>query len=568
MIKYDCIFFDRDGTINYDPGYISKLKYFKFFEFAIEAMTLLANISDKFIMVTNQSGVSRGLIDEADLLKINDFIMSELTNSNIPLIKIYYCTDHPSFISDRRKPKNGMFLEASKDFDLDVLVEQAALMGGTLSDTYQSVGKVDLAGLTETEGSIPGIYTTFLTPDDIGPTLKLKFKLNSGRAIINDVVVRPHAETNFNPDFFRVVLPMAYPLPKKPDLYDFLVEFYDVNNNIAETFTIRQNVEFTGAPLNIDGEDNLLSGSMFIGSAQGEGMELAGVSSAFLRSIGYQGFQNTIDNNKGGFLIFSGSIGGRLTASEAYDGVGLEIVDAHGAMDRYLKFRTNPSTFEVVTDQFFLGNESLSFISGSNGNIQIFSSGNTTLSGSEVDILTPNFYLGGDSNFISGSGGNIEIFNSGTTTLSGSAVNILTPTFFFGGETSFVSGSGGNIEISSSNFHLTAAGDVTMSGTITAEAGNIGDFQIIDGQIRGSNITMNATNSTIFKTDQGPGSDSGESFRQLKNEYYIDFTPEDESPENFHVKFGPNFSVDKDGVLFASGARFEGSITASQGLIG
>ena len=46
---------------------------------------------------------------------------------------------------------------------------------------------------------------------------------------------------------------MAYPLPKKPDLYDFLVEFYDVNNNIAETFTIRQNVEFTGAPLNIDG---------------------------------------------------------------------------------------------------------------------------------------------------------------------------------------------------------------------------------------------------------------------------------------------------------------------------
>jgi len=75
MIKYDCIFFDRDGTVNYDPGYISKLKYFQFFEFAIEAMTLLANISDKFIMVTNQSGVSRGLIDEADLLKINDFAL-------------------------------------------------------------------------------------------------------------------------------------------------------------------------------------------------------------------------------------------------------------------------------------------------------------------------------------------------------------------------------------------------------------------------------------------------------------------------------------------------------------
>ena len=89
-----------------------------------------------------------------------------------------------------------------------------------------------------------------------------------------------------------------------------------------------------------------------------------------------------------------------------------------------------------------------------------------------------------------------------------------------------------------------------MSGDITANAGFIGDFAIIDGKISGSNITMDANNSTIFKTDQGPGSDSGESFRQLKNEYYIDFTPETENPDNFHVKFGPNFSVDKDGILF------------------
>ena len=417
-----------------------------------------------------------------------------------------------------------------KDFELDVLVDEAALIGGSLQGKYQSIGKIDLDGLTELEGSIPGVYTTFLTPSDVGPTLKLKFKLNSGRAIINDVVVRPHSETNFNPDFFRVVLPMPYPLPKQPDLYDFLVEFYDVNNNIAETFTIGQNIEFVGAPLNIDGEDNLLSGSLFIGSAQGSGFEMAGVSSAFLRSIGYNGFDKTIAENKGGFLIFSGSIGDRLTASEAYEGVGIEIVDAHTSQDRYLKFRTNPSTFEVVTDQFFFGQAGNSFVSGSNGNIEIFSSGTTTLSGSNVDILTPNFFLGGSS--------------------------------------AFVSGSGGNIEISSSNFHLTAGGDVTMSGDITANAGFIGDWAIVDGQISGSNITLNADNSTIFKTDQGPGSDTGQSFAQLKDEYYIDFTPEEESPDNFYVKFGPNFMVNKDGILIASGATFEGSITASQGLIG
>ena len=137
MIKYDCIFFDRDGTINYDPGYISKLKYFKFFEFAIEAMTLLANVSDKFIMVTNQSGVSRGLIDELDLLKINDYIMSEFTNNSIPLIKIYYCTDHPDFASERRKPGVSMFQEASRDFDINLT--NCLMIGDSASDIEPAI---------------------------------------------------------------------------------------------------------------------------------------------------------------------------------------------------------------------------------------------------------------------------------------------------------------------------------------------------------------------------------------------------------------------------------------------
>ena len=110
MRKYDCIFFDRDGTINHDPGYISKLKDFIFFEFTISALKLLVSITNKFIIITNQSGVSRGLIKENDLLRINDFIMNELKKNKLPLLKIYYCTDHPDHATDRRKPGSGMFL--------------------------------------------------------------------------------------------------------------------------------------------------------------------------------------------------------------------------------------------------------------------------------------------------------------------------------------------------------------------------------------------------------------------------------------------------------------------------
>ena len=152
---------------------------------------------------------------------------------------------------------------------------------------------------------------------------------------------------------------------------------------------------------------------------------------------------------------------------------------------------------------------------------------------------------------------------------SPSVFDVQTDSFFVGKTTTqFISGSSGQVEISSSNFHLTPEGDVTMSGIITAEGGNIGDFQIIDGQISGSNITLNANNSTIFKTDQGPGSDTGESNLALKNEYYLDFSPTVENPDNAFVKFGPNFTVDKDGILIASGATFIGTITASAGLIG
>ena len=132
MGKYDCIFFDRDATINHDPGYISKLKDFIFFEFTISALNLLASITNKFIIITNQSGVSRGRIKENDLLIINDFIMNELKKNKLPLLNIYYCTDHPDHATNRRKPGSGMFLEAARDYNIDL--SNCLMIGDSISD--------------------------------------------------------------------------------------------------------------------------------------------------------------------------------------------------------------------------------------------------------------------------------------------------------------------------------------------------------------------------------------------------------------------------------------------------
>ena len=135
--KYDCIFLDRDGTINIDPGYISDVKNFKFYDYAFDALQILSKISKKFIIITNQSGVSRGLIEKNKLIEINKFIYKNFSESNINLLKIYYCTDHPEKATNRRKPGVGMFLEASIDFSIEL--SNCLMIGDTLSDIVPAV---------------------------------------------------------------------------------------------------------------------------------------------------------------------------------------------------------------------------------------------------------------------------------------------------------------------------------------------------------------------------------------------------------------------------------------------
>ena len=134
---YDCIFLDRDGTINVDPGYISDVKNFKFYDYAFDALQILSKISKKFIIITNQSGVARGIIKESNLIDINEFIFKNFAENNINLLNIYFCTDHPENATFRRKPGVGMFLEASKDYNIQL--SNCLMIGDALSDIFPAV---------------------------------------------------------------------------------------------------------------------------------------------------------------------------------------------------------------------------------------------------------------------------------------------------------------------------------------------------------------------------------------------------------------------------------------------
>jgi plastocyanin len=232
-----------------------------------------------------------------------------------------------------------------------------------------------------------------------------------------------------------------------------------------------------------------------------------------------------------------------------------------------------------------------------NGSSIDINSDTAVISGSAVSLLTPKFYFGEDSNFISGSNGNISIVNTGTTTLSGSQVTIQTPKFFLGGDSQFVSGSNGNIEISSSNFHLQSDGDVVMSGTITAAAGEIGGFTIgndlsnsggstlklkgstgqitasaaqiagnitaTSGQIAGFTVSGNTLTATNFTLDA-----SGKSI-SLGTGNTIFIADADEGIQLGHASFNSApFSVTKAGVLKATSGTVGGWTLGSNTIVG
>ncbi len=132
MRKYNTIFLDRDGTLNPDPGYISSLDQFEFYDFTIPALQRLAYSGNRFCIITNQSGVSRGLIDQDDLYKIHDYIKNEFFKNSIPLLGIYICIDHPDKASNRRKPGSGMFLEAANDHSINL--SESLMIGDSVHD--------------------------------------------------------------------------------------------------------------------------------------------------------------------------------------------------------------------------------------------------------------------------------------------------------------------------------------------------------------------------------------------------------------------------------------------------
>ena len=131
---FDTLFLDRDGVINrLRPGdYVRKWEDFEAMPGIMEALSLLSGKFKHIILVTNQRGIGKGLMDESDLETIHKRMVEEIENHGGRLDKIYHCPalDESDLF---RKPNTGMFSLACKDFP-DISPERSIMIGDSESD--------------------------------------------------------------------------------------------------------------------------------------------------------------------------------------------------------------------------------------------------------------------------------------------------------------------------------------------------------------------------------------------------------------------------------------------------
>ena len=131
---YDALLLDRDGVINVlrPNDYVKSVDEFVFCDGALEALRRLNPCFRRIVIVTNQRGVGRGLMTEADLAEIHDWMLARIREAGGRIDRIYVCTAvDPA--DPRRKPNPGMAREVRADFP-DIDFARSILVGDSASD--------------------------------------------------------------------------------------------------------------------------------------------------------------------------------------------------------------------------------------------------------------------------------------------------------------------------------------------------------------------------------------------------------------------------------------------------
>lgn len=132
-------FLDRDGVINVDRAYVHRIDDFEFIPGVVESARTLRRLNYALVVVTNQSGIGRGIYSEDDFHALDDWMRARFREEGSEVLATYFCPHHPvdavgAYRMDChcRKPRPGMLLQAATDHGISL--ERSLMIGDRASD--------------------------------------------------------------------------------------------------------------------------------------------------------------------------------------------------------------------------------------------------------------------------------------------------------------------------------------------------------------------------------------------------------------------------------------------------
>jgi len=177
------VFLDRDGTLNYDPGYLKVAADLKLLAGVGPALARLKEAGAKLVVVTNQSGVGRGIVTLKDLEAIHARLQGLLEQEDAALDAIYFCPHHPDDGCRCRKPNVGMVERAVSELQLDL--RRSYLIGDHARD-IQLANRVGAKAILLTAAPVDAQALDRLKVEQAMPAAMAKSMTEAVDWILND----------------------------------------------------------------------------------------------------------------------------------------------------------------------------------------------------------------------------------------------------------------------------------------------------------------------------------------------------------------------------------------------
>jgi len=156
------LFLDRDGILNLDKGYVYKWEELVWMDEVYDMIKMANERGYKVIILTNQSGIHRGMYTRDDVQILHKQMQDHLENLGLHIDDWFYCAEMDS---EDRKPRPGMLLAAQKKHDIDL--SKSFMVGDKATDVFDTDGSFKRPATLLIRGNYD------LTHPDIGNGVKV-----------------------------------------------------------------------------------------------------------------------------------------------------------------------------------------------------------------------------------------------------------------------------------------------------------------------------------------------------------------------------------------------------------